>query len=325
MRALVTGGTGYLGRGLCAELLRRGCLVDCLARHDSSLRPEGTTFIHADICDPQSLASISGPYDVVFHLAGLITFDRARLDELMRVNAGGTANMLEASRTWGVPRFVFVSSAITMGVSSSALRPRDESSVADEVSLETNPYLQSKLKAEEFVREAAANGLSAVMVNPTTVYGPGDFTLNSGSLIKTLLRLPAAPCGSGGCNVVDVDDAVAGIIAGWEKGVAGKRYILGGRNISYSELYHAIIKAAGARTLVLPLPGFLRGPAALAAGVLGKIGGGRFLTAQIVNDLFMYKYYSCGLAETDLGWRAATSLESTLNRAMEFYRKEGLL
>ncbi|NLO92316.1 MAG: NAD-dependent epimerase/dehydratase family protein [Elusimicrobia bacterium] len=323
MKALVTGGTGFIGRALCAELLRRGWTVDCLARKPERL-PTGAVFTSGDVAEPSSLASATGPYDAVFHLAGLITFDRARLPDLMRVNAGGTENVLAALPRWGKPRFVLVSSAITCGISDSPLVMRNEKSAPD--GADCNPYMQSKLLAEQAALAAAARGTDALIVNPTTVYGPGDYTLNSGSLIKTILKAPVVPAGSGGCNVADVEDVVCGIAAAYEKGRAGSRYILGGYNMIFTELYRKVTAAAGARTIVVPLPRFLRLPAALAAGFAEKTGlGGRFITSQIVNDLFKYKYYSTALADAELDLPPRRPFEDTLRRALEFYRREGLL
>ena len=324
MRVLVTGATGFLGSRLLAKLQERdGIEITALCRSDAKNLPDTVRVVTGDILDHDSLEGAASPYDIIFHLAALITFDPARKEELFRVNAGGTANILDAARRWQVGRTVVASSACTMGISKSPTEIRDEQTPLDAGLARRNPYMASKVEAERLAMESAANQ-DVVIVNPTTVYGPGDRTLNSGTLLLQVANSKRVPIPPGGSNVVDVDDVVNGMIAAAEKGRSGQRYVLGGDNLFFREIIEIICRALDRTPLKVPLPGLFRMPAAAAAWLVGKVSRSRFLTPQIVGDLFGYKYYSSMRAKQELGWQPQIEFVETVKRAWTFYRDNGL-
>lgn len=162
------------------------------------------------------------------------------------------------------------------------------------------------------------------VVNPTTVYGEGDWRLNSGTLIQKISSTPIAPVPSGGGNVVDVGDVAEGIISAGENGRNGQRYILGGVNMKFAEIFAVIAEVVGHRPYWIPLHGWLKGPLGLAAQIGGKISGNRFMTAQIVRDMFAFKFYSTLLAESELGWLPEVPFRDSVEQAWRFYQKERL-
>ncbi|MDR3641684.1 MAG: NAD-dependent epimerase/dehydratase family protein [Humidesulfovibrio sp.] len=325
MRAFVTGATGFIGKRLVAALLREGAEVDALVRGDHTRLPRGVRPVAGDIMAPDLAMASSGGYDALFHLAGFVSFKAEMRAELRRVHEEGTRNVLNAARAWGGGTVVVASSACTIGLSSHPGTVLDETSPADPNLARRNPYLDSKLGLERVCAEAAAAGQHVVVVNPTTIYGPGDASLNSGTLIKAVVTSAMVPVPAGGSNVADVDEVVAGFIAAARKGRSGERYILGGRNLRFAEIVKTVARAAGRRPALLPLPGLLAGPMAVAAWGLGLAGGGRFLTPQIVGDLFGFKYYSSAKAQRELGWLASRPFEETVTDALAYYREEGLI
>lgn len=324
MKVLVTGGTGFLGTRLVTRLAADGADVVVLSRQDSPGFPDGVRTVAGDVLQP-------GPWQVelqgcarVYHLAGLITFDPRRKDELVRVNGEGTATVLDAARRHGAERAVLVSSACTLGLSPSAGTVLDEESEAPEKVAAMNPYLFSK-RAGELEALKRVPDFPVTIVNPTTVFGPGDSTLNSGTLIAQVAGSPAVPLPPGGSNVVDVDDVVDGILAAGEKGRPGRRYVLGGENLPFAEILDTIAEVVGRRPMRVPLPRWTRGPMTLAARILMALVGGRFMTPQIVGDLFAYKYYSSDRARGELGWIPRFRFRDSVTRAWEYYVGEGLI
>ena len=323
MRALVTGATGFIGSRLVARLHGEGSEVVALARREGRGLPEGVRFVRGDILAPESLGEAGRGCQRLYHLAARITFDPRRREELLRVNGQGTANVLAAARRWGAERCVVVSSACTLGLSRTSHRVLDEESVAATEEAERNPYLASKLEAERVAREAARDQ-AVVIANPTTVYGPGDWTLNSGTLVVKIARSRVIPVPPGGSNVVDVDDVVAGILAAGERGESGHRYVLGGANLTFAEIVSTISSVVGRRPLRVGVPGWMRWPMAAAAWGAGRLTGRRFLTPQIVADLFDFKYYSNARARQELGWEPKCTFHESVERAWAFYQQEGL-
>ena len=325
MKVFVTGATGFIGRRLVDRLLSEDCEVTALVRGPDHRLPASVAIARGDVLTPESFAAAGEGCSRLFHLAALVSFDLERREELEQVNAIGTRNILTASRRWGVERQVVVSSAITLGLSSSADRILDEGVTADPRQAARNPYMASKLAAERIALEPINGASDVVVVNPTTVYGPGDASLNSGTVIGKVAESKILPVPSGGGNVVDVDDVVDGILAASERGVAGRRYVLGGQNLRFAEIFSTIAEVLGRQPLFVPVPRWTRPLFSTAAVVLGAATGGRFLTRQLVEDLFAFKFYSNAAARDELGWQPRYAFADSVQRAWAFYRRNGLL
>jgi dihydroflavonol-4-reductase len=324
MKVFVTGATGYIGRRLVDRLLAAGDEVVALTRQKAPDLPSAVRPVTGELLDPASYGRAGEGCELVYHLAALITFDQRRRAALIRANAEGTACLLDAARGWGARRSVFVSSACTLGISFDAGRILDESDDASGPVAAANPYLASKQQAEaEAMRRAGRQEI--VIVNPTTVYGPGDRSLNSGTLIAKVARLPVVPVPPGGSNVVDVDDVVDGLLLAAAAGRPGARYVLGGENLPFAAIFRTIADVVGRRPLRLPLPACSRLPVMWAARLTQTAFGGRFLTPQIVGDLYGFKYYSSRRAEDELGYRPRYAFRETVQRAWTYYREAGLI
>ncbi len=326
MRALVTGATGFIGRRLIGELLRAGDSVTALVRSEAQDLPIGVATRPASMEDGvEHLTTCMRGHDIVYHLAARVSFNPAESAELLRVNAEGTRRILAAACQAGVRRSVIVSSACTMGISHDPSVVLDEDSPLDPLLVRRNPYLASKLAAERHALEAVDRGQWVTIVNPTTVFGTGDRSLNSGTLVRQVAQARIIPVPSGGSNVIDIDDVVAGIRAAARRGRAGVRYILGGANLRFREIIEHIAHVIERRPIIVPMPAAARRPMMAAAWLIQWITGSRLLTPQIVGDTFSYKFYSCRRAELELSWRARRSFTATLADAWEYYLREGLI
>jgi dihydroflavonol-4-reductase len=251
-RAAITGATGFLGLALSARLRELGWSVTGLARESSraealaELDRLGVSRVRGDVTRPASLPPLLEGADVVFHCAAVIGY-RRRLEKAMQaVNVDGTRHVLEACRLVGTGRLVHVSSIAAVGINDSP-RTLDEEAVWQAGPLRMG-YFTTKHRSEQLVREQAAAGLDAVVVNPAAIYGPSVVPSNSNQLVQRVAagRLRLAP--EGGINVVPLETVVEGTVAAAERGATGRRYILGGENLSMAELLVRIARAAG-RTL----------------------------------------------------------------------------
>lgn len=174
MNAFVTGGSGFVGRRLIRELLRRGDTVRALARSPAAadaVRRAGATPVPGDLDDAAALEAGLGGVDVVFHAAAKVEAFGRRAD-FERTNVGGTERVLAAARAAGVRRLVHVSTeAVLLG--GPPIVRADESWPLPARPL--GAYPASKGRAEQAVR--AATGLETVIVRPRAVWGAGDTTL----------------------------------------------------------------------------------------------------------------------------------------------------
>ncbi|MCH7637897.1 MAG: SDR family oxidoreductase [Bacteroidetes bacterium] len=266
---LVTGATGFLGATLTRQLVAGGHAVRILRREHSKLDLLNDTanrleHVIGDVTDyPSVLAAMEGVQHV-YHAAAYVGFggkkDEARL---MDVNVRGTANVADAAREAGVMQMVHVSSIAALGRTRGHHEPIDETAEWT-ASKENSAYAVSKHLAEMEVHRAIAEGLDAVLVNPSLIFGPGRPGENSMAIVEKVRdgRVPGIP--SGGTCVVDVEDVAAGIRAAMERGATGERYILGGENLSWANIFGTLAEAFGAK---LPRLRLNRGPAMVMATV----------------------------------------------------------
>lgn len=259
MKALVTGGTGFVGSHIVRALNAAGHQAAVLHRSSSKLQAlDGLTYQSAigDILDEASLAAACQGCDWVFHVAAVADYWRADPNRMFEANVKGTRRVLQAARAAGVKRVIFTSSAAAVGLRDDG-QPSDES-MAFNLPLSHFPYGHSKHLAEQVVKEAVASGQDVVTVNPAVILGPGDLNMISGSFITQVKRLgPLVPVTSGGIAVIDVRDVARMHLAAAERGRSGERYILTTANLSQRDLLGMIADVVGVRRPFLPTPSFI--------------------------------------------------------------------
>jgi dihydroflavonol-4-reductase len=185
-------------------------------------------------------------------------------------------------------------------------------------------YAITKHQAEEAVRAAQAQ-IDAVIVNPTYMFGPRDARPSSGRLIVDVVRGRVPGWTPGYNNFVDVRDVARGMIAAWQRGRRGERYILAGHDMTYREVMQRIADAAGTR------PPRLRVPRA-AAWLFGKWGDlvERMGRDPVVNSTqIRYAYtdrfrFRSDRAARELGYQVGP-LEPALRDAIAWFRAHGML
>lgn len=273
MKALVTGATGLVGANLVAELNAAGWQVRILRRPHSRLDAlEGLAYEEAigDVLDPESLTAAMQGVDVVFHVAGAADYWRKPVEHLYRVNVTGTRHVVTAALRAGVARLVHTSSVAALGPAPGPDRPVDET---QEFNLppQVFPYGHSKWLAEQEVQKAVAQGLDAVIVNPSIVIGPRDVHMTTGSLFKNMGRgLPLVP--RGGSGVVDARDVAVGHIQAALRGRRGERYILSAENLSHKALATLIAQTLGVHPPRWELPGWAADLVGYLVDILRRVG-----------------------------------------------------
>jgi len=247
MRALLTGGTGFIGSSIARALLDSDYEVRALVRDGSDTHNlDGLEIerVIGDITDPASLARAMRGCTHVFHAAALYSFWITTPGLIERVNVEGTRNVLQASFEARIERVVYTSSVAALAIPDKG-SPVDESTPIDPSKI-IGAYKKSKYTAEQVALEYAAKGLPVVIVNPSFPVGPRDIKPTpTGQTIVDFLnrRLPAYV--DTGMNVVDVEDVARGHILAAENGRIGERYILGGTNMSMKEFLDILGKVAG--------------------------------------------------------------------------------
>ena len=223
MQVFVTGGgRGFIGGHVVRALAEAGHDV----AHD-----------FVDVRDRDGLARAIDGAEAVVHVAALYDFTSPDAD-FQAVNVDGTANVIAACRAAGVRRLVATSSSGTCGPVPGRAATEDDAPPDWELAV---PYKRTKIAAERLVLEAAADGLDALCVNPTTPVGEGDTTPTpTGRMVREVASgRYRATLRSGGLNLVDVRDVARGHVLALERGRAGERYLLGGVDLTLAEVVRA--------------------------------------------------------------------------------------
>lgn len=328
MDVLVTGATGFIGSNLARRLVELGYPVRILMRPKSNPRAisdleSRVKIVYGDVTDRASLEDAIKGVSHVYHCAGKAYIGPGKREMLYNVNVLGTRNVLDAALKNGVKRVVYTSSVSAIGITGTK-QPADESQRWNLDDLKVD-YFTSKHLAELEVAEAVKKGLDCVIVNPSYVFGAGDVNFNAGMLIRDLYlrKVPVYP--SGGINVSDIEDVVDGHIAAMQKGRTGERYILGGKNLSYKELFDLICDIVGAPKVFVPLTESI---VKLFVALTEKARKLRRITALANREILLsaskFFYYTPQKAIQELGLKIRQPEES-IAHAYEYYKTHHLL
>ncbi len=240
---LVTGGTGFLGSYIIRELVEKGYAVRAIRRNDkvpSWLPPsafEGVEWIEGDILDVISLEDAMIGIDAVIHAAAKVSFSGKDRAAMYQVNVDGTANVMNMALEAGIGRMVYISSVAAIGRIASGDLVNEERKW-EENKLNTH-YAISKHKAEMEVWRAMGEGLNAVILNPSTILGFGDWHSGSPALFRNVYE--GFPWYSPGINgFVDVEDVARATVLLMESSISDERYIINGDNWTFRQLLETI-------------------------------------------------------------------------------------
>jgi dihydroflavonol-4-reductase len=243
---LVTGGTGFLGSHLIRALVAAGKPVRALYRQQPSPRLQDISdkieWVPGDILDVFTLEDAMVGVTQVYHCAAVVSFQAADRDRLLKINVEGTANVVNMALDAGVEKLLYVSSVAAIG------RARDNAAVNEECEWEDSKnnsrYGISKFQGEMEVWRGIAEGLDAVIVNPSIILGAGFWDDGSGSLLKNAWK--EFPYYTEGVNgFVDVEDVVQAMIRLMDSGISAERYILSADNWGYQRLFTTMAQALG--------------------------------------------------------------------------------
>jgi dihydroflavonol-4-reductase len=325
-RALVTGGSGFVGSHLVDQLVERGVSVRCLVRQSSKLRyldHDNMELAYGALDDSTDWDEALAGVDTIYHVAGT-TFARRAEDYFTTNHKGTEAILAEAvKRRDQIKRFVYVSSLAAVGPGPDG-KPVDENTSPAPIT----PYGRSKLAGEEAVR-AARDLLPVTIVRPPAVYGPRDygifefFKAVKGGMFPMIGRRDKR------VSLVHVRDLVEGIIlAGESEASIGRTYFISSED-DYSMRAVADLMAAlmHKRAREIAIPKSVAYVVAIAAeGVAAVLRKPPVINRDKVTDLSQISW-SCSIerAKSELGYEPRVQLEDGLRETLSWYKREGWL
>jgi dihydroflavonol-4-reductase len=329
MHVLVTGATGLIGSNLVPILLEQDYKVRTLVRNPEKAKLS----LNADveICpghlnDEKAIEEALKGCKFLFHLAADYRLWVPDPQSMYLTNVDGTRLLMEKALEAGIEKIVYTSSVCTLGCSTDGSPANEDlvSTLGDMIS----PYKKSKFLAEKAVsRMVSEKGLPAVIVNPSTPVGPGDSRPTpTGSMILSTARDGGRFYADTGLNIAHVQDIALGHLLALEKGVIGRRYILGGDDLHLKELFKITAEAAGMPGPMYKIPTSVLYPIAIISELLARLNIVKEPAATLDSIRMASKimFYSSKRAETELGYTHRPAIEAVKD-AIKWFRENGML
>lgn len=255
---LLTGATGLVGSHVLYDLTSSGQHVRVLKRKTSSVliikqlfsiyssNPEELLgrieWVDGDVKDYFSVEEAMNGIKHVYHCAAMVSFDPRDLQQMMKINVEGTANVVNACLAQRIEKLCFVSSVAALGRSGQDVMVDETCDWID--SNENSGYAKSKYAAEREVWRGIAEGLKAVIVNPSIIIGPGDPGKSSVQLLKMASKGNRFYT-QGVNSFVDVRDVSRAMIELMQSNLVNERFVLTGGNYSYRHLFNLMADGFG--------------------------------------------------------------------------------
>ena len=324
---LLTGASGFVGSAVARRLREAGFPVRALVRTTSPvahLADLGLEFVTGDLRQPESVRRAMSGVRHLFHVAADYRLWARDPDELTQTNVAGTRLLMQEAIREGVERVVYTSSVATLAARTDGVSADETMPLTEEKAI--GVYKRSKVAAERAVEALIAEGLPAVIVNPSTPIGPRDVKPTpTGRIIVEAAsgRMPAFV--DTGLNMVHVDDVAEGHVLAFQRGRIGERYVLGGQNATLAEILATVAGAVGRRPPRIRIPRQALMPFAHMTEAVARVTGREPMLTR--DGLRMSKnkmFFSSAKAEAELGYRARPYREGIID-AIEWFRRAGYL
>lgn len=252
----VTGGTGVLGSHLLVELTQQHEKITAIYRNKSKLETvkkcfdyylgetsnahfKKITWKSCDILNIPDLEDVLKGHSIVYHCAAIVSFAKRDFNQMMEINRYGTANMVNLSLAFGVEKFCFVSSTAAVGNKDIPAEVEVDENGKWILTDETSGYSVTKYSAEKEVWRGMNEGLNAVIVNPSVIFGAGDWEESSMKIFKTIAK--GLKFYSPGANAfVDARDVARIMVELMNRNIFEDRFLCIGANSTFKNLFDLI-------------------------------------------------------------------------------------
>lgn len=320
MRILVTGASGFIGSRLVPGLLARGHQVRTFGRSPrlaGALAGLPIEHVSGDItCESAVRRAVEG-CELIFHLAGLVSYRKIDRERQYQVNVTGTGNVMRSALSAGVARVIHTSSIAAMGIPAAGTTGDEELSY-NLAGLGLN-YCDTKHEGELEVMKYVSSGLPALILSPGIILGEGDTHPHHRAIFLAISRGWLIGCPSGGVTFCDIEDVVAAHLNAMTLGRVGHRYVLGSANLTYREAATVASRVLGCRPPAMEIPGsWLELAGSFCEAVAPALGVRPALTRQIAWLSQRRIFFSNQKAVKELNM-PVTDFEQTVRRTYRYY------
>lgn len=298
-KVFVTGATGLLGTNTVIKLLQYDYSVIALVRKKSSWVGEESENLR--LIEGGLLSDISEylqNVDTVIHIAAETSQNLLNYKDYKKTNYDVTVHLFSQAAAAGVKKFLFVSTANTLGYGNSY-------GLGNELAPQLYPfthsyYAQSKIEAENYLLQQNRE-TKVIIVNPTFMIGAYDNKPSSGKIIFWSWKKRVVFYPEGGKNFVHAEDAAEGIIKAAEHGRNGEKYLLANENLTYKEFFRKVNAIAGKDPVMIPIPNSVLIMLGLIGDGLRKLKIKTNLSSANMKALRINNFYSNRKSVEELG------------------------
>ena len=327
MKALVTGGGGFLGSAIVRLLRARGDDVVVVARGDyPELKPLGVEVVRADITDLPALTEAAAGCDVVFHTAAKAGV-WGSYESYHRPNVAGTEMLIAACLATRVPKLVFT------GSPSVVFDGRDQANGNSALPYANPPsshYSATKAASERLVLKANSKPLATVSLRPHLIYGPGDPHLVPRVIDRASKgRLALVGDGTNRVSLTCIDNAAAAHVQAADRlsfnaTCAGRAYFINDPEpVFFGEWLSTLVARLGlppiTRRLSIPTAVAIGGALEFAWSAF-RLGGEPPLTRSVAKNLGISHWYSIDEAVRDFGYAPPVKAADGFERTVEWFK-----
>jgi len=326
MKVFLTGATGFVGHHVARALAAEGADLRLLVRKTSNLANlegiSGDTHV-GDLSEPDTLKPALSGCDAVVHVAADYRLWIPDPAAMYRANVEGTRELLRLAREAGVPRVVYTSSVATMHFRTDGIVINEDTpvSLADMV----GHYKRSKFMAEREALAAAQAGQQVMILNPTSPIGANDRKPTpTGHIVLDFLNGKFPAYMDTGLNLVDVAEVARAHVAALTKGKPGRRYILGGENLTLKQILDKMSAITGIPSPTVKIPFVVAATYAFfEEWITGRIRGKEpRATFDEVRMGRKKMFASSARAQQELGFRIVP-VYPAMRAAIEWFRANG--
>lgn len=326
----VTGGTGLVGSHVLLKLSQQGKEFRALKREPSSLAICKSVFtyynaedlfykiswVNGDVNDIPSLEEGMNTCSSVVHCAAIVSFHASDKELLQKVNIEGTENVVNVAISKDVKRFAYVSSIAALGRNSTTSIV-DEECHFKETKDDSN-YALSKYYAEQEVWRGSQEGLDVIIINPSVILGPGDWTKGSSQIFQKIYNgLKFYTPGSTG--YVDVDDVAESLLQLLFSNVKNERFIVNGANLKYRDCFDRIAVALNKPKATIKVTPLLKEIAWRVEAIRSFLTVKKpLITKETANSAMTNSKYSTSKIENEISFRF-TNIDATIKKYANWF------
>lgn len=329
MKTLVTGAGGFLAEQICLKVAASGKEVKAMYR--STYNPvfdsiENITPIKANLLDKESLKKAIKDCDEIYHVAAFSNNWAKEPSTFYKVNIGGSMNLLDLAKDYGIKKIIITSSAGTIGPA-----PEGKKFVTEDQYRTINffgDYESSKFILDERVQHYVRKGMDISIVCPARIFGPGKYGVKGNIISKIVTgyingkwKIKLGDGQDKACYAF-VDDVVQGHLLAMKNGKPGEKYLIGSFNDTFQGFLDSVGEITGKKRNLIPIPFWLL---SFYANLIGGIAN-LFNFDPVVTKEWMVKLQGnwqadLSKAKNELGF-VPTSKTEALNRTVAWIKKD---